>query len=93
MRNVARVNCLTAYTMSLDIDIVPSMGLAESLSKFLNRNTCAKCAFVIPTFEVANTVTFPENKSELLRLVKQSQAQPFHKKVFIHNQFATNFSR
>ena len=35
----------------------------------------------------------PANKSELSLLISKKQAQPFHNKVFVHNQFATNFSR
>ena len=92
LRNIARANSLTYYTMSLDVDILPSTGMAKPLAMFLNRNTCAKCAFVIPTYEIDNKVEFPSNKSELVNLVKKLQARPYHSKVFIHNQFATNFS-
>ena len=42
---------------------------------------------------MADTAPFPANKSELVELVSSHQAQPFHLKVFLHNQFATNFSR
>ena len=42
---------------------------------------------------MADTAPFPANKSELVELVSRHQAQPFHLKVFLHNQFATNFSR
>ena len=42
---------------------------------------------------MADTAPFPSNKSELVELVSRHQAQPFHLKVFLHNQFATNFSR
>ena len=93
LRNIARENSMTHYTMSLDVDIIPSPDMAKPLSRFLNGNTCAKCAFVIPTYEIHDKASFPANKSDLGRLIKMLRAQPFHSKVFIHNQFATNFSQ
>ena len=41
-RNLARQNCLTYYTLSTDIDIIPSTNTTRQLSYFLNGNTCAK---------------------------------------------------
>ena len=32
------------------------------------------------------------SKDNLLALVAKENAQPFHNKVFLNNQFATNFS-
>ena len=93
LRNIARENSMTHYTMSLDVDIIPSPGMAKPLSMFLNGNTCSKCAFVIPTYEIHDKASFPANKSQLSRLIKMFRAQPFHSKVFVHNQFATNFSQ
>ena len=93
LRNIARENSMTHYTMSLDVDIIPSPGMAKPLSMFLNSNTCSKCAFVIPTYEIHDKASFPADKSQLSRLIKMFRAQPFHSKVFVHNQFATNFSQ
>ncbi len=31
-------------------------------------------------------------QAELLQLVREKKAQPFHKRILLHNQFATNFS-
>ena len=93
LRNIARQNSITYYTMSLDVDIIPSPGMAKHLSMFLNSNTCSKCAFVVPTYEIHDKAELPANKSELLHLIKMLRAQPFHSKVFLHNQFATNFSQ
>ncbi len=31
-------------------------------------------------------------QAELLQLVRDKKAQPFHKRILLHNQFATNFS-
>ena len=67
--------------------------MTEKLSYFLNGNTCAKCAFVIPTYELSDKAVFPATKAELVSLLHKKLAQPFHSKIFVHNQFATNFSR
>ena len=93
MRNLARKNCQTDYVFLTDVDIVPSTNLSRVLEEFLAADHCEKCAFVIPTYELDARVRFPQNKSELVRLAKKGLARPFHQKVFIHNQFATNFTR
>ncbi|XP_045492305.1 beta-1,4-glucuronyltransferase 1-like isoform X1 [Colias croceus] len=95
LRNLARKNCHSAYTFLVDIDIVPSKGMAEELDKFLlNTPKCPLCAYVVPTYELDKRVaTFPPNKKELLRLSKSKLAIPFHRKVFIYNQYASNFTR
>lgn len=95
LRNLARKNCQTAYVFLVDIDIVPSKGMADALDKFLTKPpSCPLCAFVVPTYELDRRVAnFPSNKTELLRLSKNKLAIPFHRKVFIYNQYASNFSR
>ncbi|XP_008206491.1 uncharacterized protein LOC100114967 isoform X3 [Nasonia vitripennis] len=93
MRNLARKNCQTDYVFLTDVDIVPSTNLSRVLDEFLGQEKCDKCAYVIPTYELDARVRFPQNKSELIRLAKKGLARPFHQKVFIHNQFATNFTR
>lgn len=93
MRNLARKNCHSDYVFLTDVDIVPSTNLSLVLEEFLRNDKCDKCAYVIPTYELEGRVRFPQNKSELIRLAKKGLARPFHQKVFIHNQFATNFTR
>ncbi|XP_015117133.1 beta-1,4-glucuronyltransferase 1 isoform X2 [Diachasma alloeum] len=94
MRNLARKNCQTNWVFLTDVDIIPSMNLANSLDQFMRRTRdCDKCAYVIPTYELDVRVKFPQNKTELVRLARKGLARPFHWKVFIHNQYATNFTR
>ncbi|XP_032681648.1 beta-1,4-glucuronyltransferase 1 isoform X1 [Odontomachus brunneus] len=93
MRNLARKNCQTEYVFLTDVDIVPSFNLTVALDDFLRSDNCDKCAYVIPTYELDARVRFPQNKTELVRLARKGLARPFHQKVFIHNQFATNFTR
>ncbi|XP_014605364.1 PREDICTED: beta-1,4-glucuronyltransferase 1 [Polistes canadensis] len=93
MRNLARKNCQSDYVFLTDVDIVPSLNLTGALDDFLRNENCDKCAYVIPTYELDLRVRFPPNKSDLVRLARKGLARPFHQKVFIHNQFATNFTR
>lgn len=99
LRNVARKNCQTYFVFLTDVDIIVSANLnfAEQLDKFLRKAKCSNinnlCAYVIPTFELDERVRFPRNKTDLIRLANKGLARPFHNKVFIYNQYATNFSR
>ncbi|RZF38665.1 hypothetical protein LSTR_LSTR003471 [Laodelphax striatellus] len=94
LRNLARKNCQGKYVFMTDVDIVPSNGMAQDLDTFLEKAYCkGLCAYVIPTFELDERVRFPRNKTDLVRLVGKGLARPFHQKVFIFNQFATNSSR
>ncbi|GLV41088.1 uncharacterized protein CBL_04612 [Carabus blaptoides fortunei] len=94
LRNLARKNCQSGYVFLTDVDIIPSMRMCEGLDVFLRHVTCeGRCAYVIPTYELDERVRFPTNKSELVRLANKGLARPFHHKVFIYNQYATNISR
>lgn len=97
MRNVARKGCQTDFVFLVDVDIIPSYGMADQLDRFLKQvarnGTTDKVAYVIPTFEVDSRVGFPRSKEDVLKLVEKKLARPFHQKIFIYNQFATNFSR
>lgn len=99
LRNVARKNCQTYFVFLTDVDIIVSANLnfAVQLDKFLRKAKCSNinnlCAYVIPTFELDDRVRFPRNKTDLIRLANKGLARPFHNKVFIYNQYATNFSK
>ncbi|XP_055379871.1 beta-1,4-glucuronyltransferase 1 [Condylostylus longicornis] len=94
LRNLARKGCQSKKVLLTDVDIIPNINLANQLETFFEKQTCkGLCAYVIPTFELDVRTKFPQNRAELLRLVKKGLARPFHEKVFIYNQFATNFSK
>lgn len=94
LRNLARKNCQTKFVFLTDVDIIPSFNMADGLDVFLREHKCkSRCTYVIPTYELDERLLFPPNKSELVRLAKKNLARPFHHKVFIYNQYATNFSR
>ncbi|XP_011184561.1 beta-1,4-glucuronyltransferase 1 [Zeugodacus cucurbitae] len=93
LRNLARKGCQNKYVFLTDIDIIPSANMVSLLNKFLPSVKCSyRCAYVIPTFEIDNRAKFPASKPELMRLYRKGLARPFHEKVFIYNQYATNFS-
>uniref|UniRef100_A0A0A9XNH9 Beta-1,4-glucuronyltransferase 1 n=1 Tax=Lygus hesperus TaxID=30085 RepID=A0A0A9XNH9_LYGHE len=94
MRNLARKNCQTPQVLLTDVDVIPSIGAAEGLNEFFKTiKNCSKCAFVIPTYEVATGQAFPKTKEQLVWLSRAGLARPFHQKVFLHNSFATNHSK
>lgn len=94
LRNVARDGCSPQRRFFLvDIDVMPKPGLWDELSDFFgspSRRPCAKCVFVVPTYEAREAVPVPRTKRELLGLVRRKEARPFHLKLFIFNQYATN---
>lgn len=96
MRNVARKTSQSSFVFITDVDIIPSYHMADGLRLFMKSNIMClskKCAYVIPTFELDDRVNFPKNKTDLLRLIKKGLARPFHEKVLIYNQFATNITK
>lgn len=94
LRNLARKNCQSKYVFLTDVDIIPNKNMVEDLDVFLDKYKCTGlCAYVIPTYELDDRVRFPPNKTELIRLANKGLARPFHHKVFIYNQFATNFTK
>ncbi|EDW01945.1 GH20168 [Drosophila grimshawi] len=94
MRNIARKGCQTKYVFLTDIDIIPSLNSVVELNNFFKTVICeGYCAYVIPTFEIDVRAAFPRSKDLLRGLIKKGLARPFHEKVFIYNQYATNFSK
>ncbi|CAH1111448.1 unnamed protein product [Psylliodes chrysocephalus] len=94
LRNLARKNCQSDYVFLTDIDIIPCKGMSEDLNTFLAKERCqGKCAYVVAAYELDDKVTFPQNKSVLVKMAKKGLARPFHQKVYSLNQKATDFKR
>lgn len=94
LRNLARKGSQTTHVFLTDIDIIPSINFTQHLDAFLRKAACTKlCAYVIPTYEIDGRAKFPKDKLDLIRLSRKGLARPFHHKVFIYNQYATNFTR
>lgn len=94
LRNLARKGGQTLHVFLTDIDIIPCINFTQHLNAFLRTAKCTKlCAYVIPTYEIDSRAKFPKDKLDLIRLSRKGLARPFHHKVFIYNQYATNFTR
>ncbi|CAG0924156.1 unnamed protein product, partial [Notodromas monacha] len=82
LRNVARQGCLAEYVTLVDVDMIPRPGLAEDLRSFLRKKetqSCEKCAYVLPVYEIAETAgKLPENKADLVKMITAKRARPFH---------------
>ncbi|XP_025411386.1 beta-1,4-glucuronyltransferase 1-like [Sipha flava] len=92
LRNLARLNCQTHYSLVTDIDIIPSINSAVLLNNFLSeRPKCLKCVYVLPTYEVHKSAIPPKNVTELTKLKSAGLARYFHMEVFKLNQMPTNF--
>jgi N-acetyllactosaminide beta-1,3-N-acetylglucosaminyltransferase len=97
LRNVAKQGCLTKYVMLIDVDMIPYPTMAADLRSFLfneindTANECEKCAFVIPVYEISETVAgLPVNKKQLLGMIKEKKARPFHEVISKKNSGSTN---
>ena len=94
LRNQARTNCQTEYIYLTDVDIIPSIGMADKLDQFLRKSQCSNlCAYVIPVYEIDEKAGFPQNKSAMLKLTKNKMARPFHQKIYALAQSATDYAR
>lgn len=98
LRNLAKNGCQTNYTYIPDIDMIPTPGMDMRLETFLRKdqetNNCTKCAFVIPTYEIASDSThLPRNKTELIQFVDKKKARQFHQAVYSINQKSSNLKK
>jgi N-acetyllactosaminide beta-1,3-N-acetylglucosaminyltransferase len=76
------------------VDIIPCIGMADKLDKFLRKSRCKKlCAYVIPVYEIDEKADFPKKKDEMLKLAKNKIARPFHGKLYKTAQSATDYAR
>lgn len=92
LRNLARLNCQTYYSLVTDIDIIPVLNSAKLLNNFLSeRPKCLKCVYILPTYEVHKSAIPPTNIIELIKLKSAGLARYFHMEVFKLNQMPTNF--
>ncbi|KAI9585373.1 hypothetical protein GQX74_001220 [Glossina fuscipes] len=90
-RNIAREAANTHFVFVCDIELFPSKNLIKQFFRMLLHNKALIPSrgngeeeeeyrvFPVPVFEVAKTSSVPENKAELLKMLKVDLAIPFHK--------------
>lgn len=66
--------------MIIDIDMVPNLKLRDNFLNFASslQLNSKKIVYVVPVFEVQTDAPIPENKNELIALVKEKKARPFY---------------
>ncbi|XP_058819198.1 beta-1,4-glucuronyltransferase 1-like [Topomyia yanbarensis] len=85
-RNIARDAAQTHFVLASDIELYPNPGFIEMFQRMIAnpvyRYTLqTPSVYVLPIFEVAETSTVPEDKIELLRMMKHGDAIKFHEKI------------
>uniref|UniRef100_A0A6A7FZM2 Beta-1,4-glucuronyltransferase 1 n=2 Tax=Hirondellea gigas TaxID=1518452 RepID=A0A6A7FZM2_9CRUS len=95
LRNIARDECSSKYTFTPDIDMIATPKLHENLVKFLENESvenCDKCAYIVPTYEIALKEKNPLDKLNLLKYIKRRKARVFHVRAFNLNQANSRLS-
>ncbi|XP_043269529.1 uncharacterized protein Liprin-gamma isoform X4 [Venturia canescens] len=86
-RNIAKETALTHYILVADIELYPSRYLVWSFlitviqNKIPYRNSSFPKVYVLPPFEVTEDSQVPEYKSQLLKMLEEGKAVPFHEKI------------
>ncbi|ERL89876.1 hypothetical protein D910_07235 [Dendroctonus ponderosae] len=88
VRNVAKLAAQTYFVFPSDIELYPTRNFISLFLNFVQENmdlfrTGNKNVFVLPIFEVMENQHVPENKTELLRMLKKKTAIIFHQSVCI----------
>lgn len=85
-RNVARDSAVTHYILPSDIELYPSPGLIQNFLDMVRRQEppllhANPKVFPLPIFELEKGVELPANKTQLVAMLKNGTAIPFHKKL------------
>ncbi|XP_055548670.1 beta-1,4-glucuronyltransferase 1-like isoform X2 [Wyeomyia smithii] len=85
-RNIARDAAQTHFVLASDIELYPNPGFIDMFFRMIAhpayRHTLDVAGvYVLPIFEVAETASIPENKTELLEMLKRGEAIKFHEKI------------
>ncbi|MBN3286378.1 B4GA1 glucuronyltransferase, partial [Polyodon spathula] len=93
LRNVARAGIDAAYTLVIDIDMMPSQNLHDDFLNFLKRRDPRPDeVFVVPAFEIRHTRKIPATKTELLQLYQVGEVRPFYEELCHKCQAPSNYS-
>ncbi|XP_039625148.1 beta-1,4-glucuronyltransferase 1 [Polypterus senegalus] len=94
LRNVARGSIEAAYTLVIDIDMMPSENLHDQFLQFIKRRTPQPDeVFVLPAFEIRHTRKIPPSKKEVLQLYQVGEVRPFYEELCHKCHAPTNYSQ
>ncbi|EDQ87765.1 uncharacterized protein MONBRDRAFT_26884 [Monosiga brevicollis MX1] len=97
LRNLARDQATTLFTMVLDVDIVPSHNIAKAVEQAVaaHHGSYTRLAFVVPAFELdtSTATTMPAHRDELLQMLEAGTARPFYQEVCWKCQRHTNYEK
>jgi hypothetical protein len=83
-RNIARSAATTHYVLPSDIELYPSVNLIPTFFRMLNEQNIGFSSssfprvYVLPIFEVERGLKPPQTKRELVALLHNNRAVPFH---------------
>ncbi|XP_043270375.1 beta-1,4-glucuronyltransferase 1-like [Venturia canescens] len=87
-RNIAKETALTHYILVADFELYPSLNLVPMFLEMIRKkgqpevlSYSSKDVYVLPPFEVTEDSQVPANKSQLLKMLKERKAVPFHENV------------
>lgn len=85
-RNIARESATTHFILPSDIELYPSPGLIQNFLDMVRRQDPPLLhpnpkVFPLPIFELEKGVELPPNKTQLVAMLKNGTAIPFHKKL------------
>ncbi|PSN44806.1 hypothetical protein C0J52_25714 [Blattella germanica] len=85
-RNIARESAVTHFILPSDIELYPSPGLIDNFLEMIRRQDPPLLhrnpkVFPLPIFELEKGVELPNNKTQLVNMLKNGTAIPFHKKL------------
>ena len=95
LRSLAHRYASTPYVFFTDIDFVSSYRMHAVMKQHLKKiGNMDKIAIVIPAFEISNmTLTIPQNRSDMLKLLAKKKVRQFHEKVYFTGHAPTNYRK
>ncbi|XP_066905595.1 beta-1,4-glucuronyltransferase 1 isoform X3 [Halyomorpha halys] len=85
-RNIARESATTYYVLASDIELYPSPGVIPDFLEMVRRQDPPlrhknPKVFPLSIFEIEANCSLPNDKTELVSMLRNGSAIPFHKKV------------
>jgi len=94
LRNVAIDAAISDYIFVVDIDMIPSSGLYNQLSEFIDKEPSGgKIAFVVPVFEMKLGSEMPVNRAALLQMWNCGIIRPFYRNICWKCQRYTDYDK